>query len=124
MQPDRVLILVYNLDKGSLADVKDNLYSSSPSRAPPCHLCALISSPVGIKKGWKRFIADLGMPAEYLYREEFGREYTLPGFAAPGIFIRLGGSLILLVSGEEINHCESTDDLIDLVRQRVQKYLA
>lgn len=122
MRPDQVLIFVYNLDKGSLAPIKDHSHSAGPGRVPACTLCSLISSPVGMKKGWKRFIADLGIPADYLYREEFSREYDLPGFAAPGAFIRLGGSLILLVSAEEINKCESTDDLIDIVRKRIQKY--
>ena len=123
MQPDRELIFVYNLDKGSLSDVKDHLYSTVPNRPPPCNLCNLVSTPVGMKKAWKRFIADLGIPAEYLFREEFGREYTLPGFAAPGVFVRMGGSLILLVSSEEINRCDSINVFIDLVRQRIQKYL-
>jgi len=123
MRPDRVLIFVYNLDKGSLSSVNDKLYASGPSRAPACNLCALISSPVGMKKGWKRFIADLGIPAEYLYREEFSKEYGVPGFGAPGAFIRLGGSLILLASADEIKRCETTDDLIGLMRQRIQKYL-
>ena len=121
MRPDRVLIFVYNLDKGSLDGVKDHFYSTS-QRESACKLCAFISSPVGMKKGWKRFIADLGITAEYLYREEFTRDYSLPGFGAPGIFLQLGGSLITLVSADEINTCESTDDLIDLVRKRIQKY--
>jgi len=124
MQPDRKLVFVYNLDKGSLSDIKDKLYATVPSKAPACNLCSLIQSPVGMKKGWKRFVQDLAIPADYLFREEFQKEFGLPKFAAPGIFIQLGGSLILLVSAEEINRCESTDDLIEIVKQRVQKYSA
>lgn len=123
MQPDRVLIFVYNIDKGSLSDIKDHMYSAAPAKTTGCNLCALISSPVGMKKGWKRFIADLGIPAQYLFREEFTREYAFPRFTPPGIFIQLGGSLIIVAGAEEINRCESTDDLIELVRQRVQKYI-
>jgi len=123
MHPDKVLLFVYNLDKGSLSDIKDHQYSSAPAKAPACNLCALISSPVGMKKAWKRFISDLGIPAEYLYREEFGKQFALSQFAAPGVFIQLGGSLILLASGDEINRCATTDDLITLVQQRVQKYI-
>jgi len=122
MHPDKILIFVYNLDKGSLSDIKDHQYSSGPARPPPCYLCALIQSPVGMKKSWKRFISELGIPAEYLYQEEFGKQFALALFASPGIFIRLGGSLILLAGADEINGCRKTDDLISLVRQRVQKY--
>jgi len=124
MQPDHKLVFVYNLDKGSLSDIKDKIYATTPSKAPACILCSLIQSPVGMKKGWKRFIQDLGIQADYLFREEFQKEYGLPKFNAPGIFIQLGGSLILLVSAEEVNRCESTDALIDILRQRIQKYLA
>ena len=124
MQPDRVLIFVYNLDKGNLSDIKDHMYSASPAKAPACNLCALISSPVGMKKGWKRFIADLGIPARYLFREEFAKEFGFTKFVSPGAFIQMGGSLILIAGAEEINRCGSSDDLIDLVRQRVQKYLS
>ncbi len=124
MHPDKSLVFVYNLDKGNLSDIKDHMYSSGPSRAPPCNLCALIQSPVGMKKAWKRFISDLGIPAEYLYREEFGKQFALAQFAGPGVFIKLGGSSILLANAEEINGCRTTDDLIRLVGQRVQKYLS
>jgi len=123
MQPDRVLVFVYNLDKGSLSDIKDHMYSAAPVKSPACNLCSLISSPVGMKKGWKRFVADLGIPARYLFREEFAKEFGLPGFNPPAVFIQIGGSLISLAGVEEINRCESTDDLIELIKQRIHKYI-
>ncbi len=124
MQPDRVLIFVYNLDKGSLSDIKDHMYSAAPVKTPACNLCSLILSPVGMKKGWKRFISDLGIPSQYLFREEFSKEFGFSKFTAPGVFIQMGGSLILIAGAEDINNCKSTDDLIDLVKQRIQKYIS
>lgn len=124
MQPDRILIFVYNVDKGSLSDVKDHMYSGATAKIPSCNLCSLISSPVGMKKGWKRFIADLGIPVRYVFRDEFAKEFGLPKFNPPGVFIQMGGSLILVAGAEEINRCESTDDLIELVKQRIQKYIS
>ena len=124
MHPDKILIFVYNLDKGSLSDIKDHQYSSGPVRTPVCNLCALIQSPVGMKKAWKRFISDLKIPAEYLYREEFGKQFAFTQFAGPGVFIQLGGSMILLAGADEINRCTTTDELIRLVQQRVQKYIS
>ncbi|WML66629.1 MAG: hypothetical protein METHP_00071 [Methanoregula sp. SKADARSKE-2] len=122
MHPDTILLFVYNLDKGSLSDIWDRQYSQGHARTPPCNLCALIQSPVGMKKSWKRFISVLGIPAEYLYREEFGEQSAHAPFASPGIFLKLGGSSILLAGADEINGCRTTDDLISLVRQRVQRY--
>jgi len=122
MHPEKELVFVYNLDKGSLSDIKDHQYSSGPAKAAPCNLCALIQSPVGMKKSWKRFISDLGIPAEYLFREEFGKQFALANFAGPGAFIQLGGSLILLAGADEINRCTTTDELISLIQQRIQKY--
>ena len=123
MQPDQVLIFVYNLDKGNVSDIKDHMYSAAPAKTPACNLCSLILSPVGMKKGWKRFIAEIGIPAEYLFREEFSKGFGLAKFTAPGIFIQMGGSLILIAGSEDINRCESTDELIELVKQRIQKYI-
>ncbi|HXX54943.1 MAG TPA: hypothetical protein VEI81_02475 [Methanoregula sp.] len=122
MQPDQKLVFVYNLDKGSLSDIKDKLYATVPAKSPACKLCELIQTPVGMKKGWKRFIQELGIPADYLFREEFSKEFSLPKFSAPGIFLQLGSSLIPLISAEEINRCGTTDDLIEMVKQRVRKF--
>jgi hypothetical protein len=123
MLPDRFLLFVYNLDKGSVADIKDYLYSSQPAKTPQCNLCALISSPVGIKKGWKRFTSEIGIPVKYLFRDEFSHEFSLPKSPSPAVFIQIGGSTILLVNSDDLNYCKNTDELIDLVKKRIQKYL-
>jgi hypothetical protein len=124
MQPDRVLIFVYNLDKGNVSDIKDHMYSAAPAKTPACNLCSLISSPIGMKKAWKRFVADLGIPVQYLFREEFSKTFGLAKFNPPGAFIQMGGSLILIAGADEINQCGSTDELIELVNQKVRKYIS
>ena len=123
MLPERFLLFVYNLDKSRVTDIKDYLYSSQPSKTPQCNLCALISSPVGIKKGWKRFTSEIGIPVRYLFRDEFGHEFSLPKISSPAVFLQIGESTFLVVNSDELNRCKTTDELIDLIKQRISKYL-
>jgi len=71
MQSEMVLLFVYDIDRGNLSGMSDYRYGMTSSKTPRCHLFALISSPVGVKKAWKRFINDLGFPSRFLHRDEF-----------------------------------------------------
>ena len=62
MRSGRLLVFVFNCDRGNLSAIKDYSQKLTPDKAPDCHLLALISSPVGIKKGWKRYIQELRYP--------------------------------------------------------------
>jgi len=123
MQSGMVLLFVYNIERGNLSDMPDYHQTVSSVKTPRCNLFALIYSPVGMKKAWKRFISDLGFPCRYLYHDEFqqisGEQYP----PLPAVYIHSGKSFHELISAEEINRTGSVDTLIGLVTQRLKQYL-
>jgi hypothetical protein len=122
MQPGRMLVFVYNLDRGSLSAMTDYHISTTAVKISPCNLYALIFSPVGMKKGWKRFISDLGIAPRYLYRDEFAIETGAERHAFPAVFMQSGKSFEEIISPDDINRMQSTDSLIALVTQRLTHF--
>jgi hypothetical protein len=122
MQPGRMLVFVYNLDRGSLSAMTDYHISTTAAKISPCNLYALIFSPVGMKKGWKRFISDLGITPRYLYRDEFAIETGAVRHAFPAVFMQSGKSFEEIISPDDINRMQSTDSLIALVTQRLTHF--
>jgi len=124
MQSGMVLLFVYNIDRGNLSGISDYRHSMISAKTPRCSLFALISSPVGVKKTWKRFIGDLGFPSRSLHRDEFFQLCGTQKLSVPAVYIQSGKSFHELINADEINRLDSTDVLIGLVTQRLKQFLA
>jgi hypothetical protein len=124
MQSGMVLLFVYNIDKGNLSGMSDYHHSMTSAKTPQCNLFALISSPVGMKKAWKRFINDLGFPSRFFHRDEFFQLCGTQKLTVPAVYIQSGKSFHELINADEINRIDSTDVLIGLVTKRLKQYLA
>lgn len=119
MSYGKTLLFIYNADSGILPGLKE--YSSKAGIAHGrnfCNLTAITSTPIGMKKDWKRFVQDLNIPARFLNRNEFISEIGAGLITFPAILVQMGKDLLIVASSEEINRCTSLDDLISLVRQR------
>jgi len=124
MQSGMVLLFVYNIDRGNLSDMSDYCHSMTSAKTPRCNLFALISSPVGVKKAWKRFINDLDFPSKFLHRDEFFQLCGTQKLSVPAVYIQSGKSFHEIINTDEINRLDSTDILIGLVTQRLKQFLA
>jgi hypothetical protein len=124
MQSGMVLLFVYNIDRGNLSGMSDYQHSTTSAKTPRCNLFALISSPVGVKKTWKRFINDLGFSSRFLHRDEFFQLCGTQKLSVPAVYIQSGKSFHELINADEINRIDSTDVLIGLVTQRLKQFLA
>lgn len=120
--PDTTAILfVHNLDSGVLESLHD--YSSSrgaASKADDCPLSKITHSPVGVKKEWKRFLKELGIPTRSLDRDEFIHEFGNRPIPYPVVIYKHGPELSILISAEELNRCRELSDLIGLVEERLR----
>jgi len=119
MSYGKTLLFIYNADSGILPGLKE--YSSKAGISHGrnlCNLTAITSTPIGMKKDWKRFVRDLNIPARFLNRNEFISEIGAGLITFPAILVQMGKDLLIVASSEEINRCTSLDDLISLVRQR------
>ncbi|MGA2912443.1 MAG: hypothetical protein ABSE07_02895 [Methanoregula sp.] len=124
MQPNLVLLFVYGIERSSLSAVTDYHHSAGSAKTPRCNLYSLIITPVGMKKGWKRFLNDLTISSRFLFRDEFQQEFKIQDTLVPAVFIQTGKSIHQLITADEINRVSSTDQLADLVKQRFVKYFA
>ena len=119
MSYGKTLLFVYNADSGVLPGLKDYSIPSGTSHAKQfCSLTAITNTPIGMKKDWKRFVRDLGIPARFLNRNEFISEIGAGLISFPAILVQTGKDLLMLASSEEINRCQSLEDLISLVQSR------
>lgn len=118
MRSGRLLIFVYNCDRGNLSAIKDYSQKRTDGKAPECTLLGTISSPVGIKKGWKRFIQGLRIPTRFLYLDEYEEEFGELFTPLPAVFLHEQKTRSLFISADELSHVETVDDLILLVNQR------
>jgi len=124
MQSGMVLLFVYNIDRGNLSGMSDYHHSMTSAKIPRCNLFALISTPVGMKKAWKRFINNLGFPTRFLHRDEFFQLCGTQELSVPAIYLQSGKSFHELINADEINRIDSTDVLIGFVTKRLKQYLA
>jgi hypothetical protein len=120
MKDLKTILIIYNANNGKLQSLRDYFAgTASASGTDTCPLSAITTSPVGLKKEWKRFLKDLEIPSRILDRNEFSWEfgYVQPTF--PAVVVQDGTELTVLVSTEELSRCRDLDDLIQLMQQRL-----
>ena len=120
MRSGQNLIFVFNCDRGNLSAIKDYSQKLSDDKVPECNLLALISSPVGIKKGWKRYIQELGLPVRFLHHDEYEEEFGALLTPLPAAFLHSQKTRSLFISADELSRVRSVDDLIMLVNERIR----
>jgi hypothetical protein len=119
MRSGQILIFVFTCDRGNLSAIKDYSHKLSADKAPECNLLALISTPVGIKKGWKRYIQELRIPVRFLYHDEYEEEFGALLTPLPAVFLLIQKTRILFISADELGRVTTMDDLIALVNQKL-----
>jgi len=119
MRSGRILFFVFKCDRGNLSAIKDYSQTLSVDKPPECNLLALISSPVGIKKGWKRYVQELKIQARFLYHDEYEEEFGALLTPLPAVFLHYQKTRILFISADELSRVMSVDDLIGLVNQKL-----
>jgi hypothetical protein len=77
------LIFVYNGDSGLLNGVVHFLHKRISPDTYPCKLCGIIYDGTALNKDWLAFVKDLGLPAEFLHRDEFKEKYGEHAFTFP-----------------------------------------
>lgn len=115
------LIFVYNADSGLLSAVRDALHKTISPSTYPCRLCDLTFGAVRTKSAWKEFIDGLGLLVEFLHRDEFLQRYVLKDAKFPSAYIENGRGIRLFVLEDEINDTYTLEDLMEIVKRRVEE---
>lgn len=118
------LILVYNAESGFFNAFKDGLHKIVSPSTYQCNLCALTYGRINMKEEWKAFIEDLGVPSEFLHRDDFLKKleshpHDVVNVEFPAIFLNKDGKIGLLIAQNEINQCKTLKDLMDLITRNL-----
>lgn len=117
--PDPKLVFVYNADSGFFEALRDGVTKIVSPAAYPCRLCALTYGLATMKPRWRRFVDALGIPVEFLHRDEFEEKYPREDAEFPSAYIDMGGELELFISTEQMNSAKTLDELMEIVKKKL-----
>ena len=120
---DMKIIFVYNADSGLLNVVSDAVHKIVRPSTYPCRLCDVTYTLTGMRREWRQFIRSLDIPVEFLHRDQLSKAYGIDGVPLPAVFMERRGELMEWMSAVEINACRTLQELIERVRQRVDRSL-
>ncbi len=115
------LVFVYNADSGKLNALKDAIHKVVRPSTYPCSLCAVTYGNLGMKKEWKTYINELGVPVEFLHRDEFCTQYDCTDVTYPVAFLIENSKRTELISTEEMDATTTLDDMINLVNVKLKR---
>ncbi len=114
------LIFVYNADSGFVNTLLDIGHKIVSPQTYACNLCAITHSTFSMRDEWKNFVAGLGVPIEFLHRDELEKQYGMRDMGLPAVFRKKNGTLQAWITREEINRCRSLEDLERLIGAKLQ----
>jgi hypothetical protein len=112
----RVLLFVYNTDRGLFNLMAGYVRRILSPKACSCNLRSITYDNLGMKREWKDFLRGLEIDSEFLHRNEFKKRFGSVKCKFPAIFIREDAKLDPIIGAREINGCRSVQELITLVR--------
>ena len=111
------LIFVYNSDSNPISSLIDFGHKILSPETYDCSLCKLTYGPFTELEEWKKFRISLGVPVEFLHRDEFEKKYPLH-FDYPVILRQQAdGNIEITLSKKEIDALATLDDLIECVKK-------
>jgi hypothetical protein len=113
-----VIIFVYNADSGLFSKLRDYAHKIVAPETYECNLCKVTYGSTGMKAEWKEFIDRLDLEVQFYHRDEAPAKF--PGIRGPfpAAYLQKGDRLEPFISAEEINHCRSLGDLMQLIRRK------
>lgn len=121
---EAALVFVYNADSGPLNALLDAAHRIMSPSTYPCRLCALTYSYSGMREDWRAFVRQLGLPVEFLHRDELRAESGVKHVALPAVLIRRDRHLEELVGSAAINASRDLEELKGLVASRLPSLAA
>ncbi|MFQ5849451.1 MAG: hypothetical protein ACE5JU_02540 [Candidatus Binatia bacterium] len=109
---------MYNADSGIFNTLVDMAHKIISPQTYACNLCAITHSNFGMHKEWKEFVESLGVPLEFLHRDELKAKYHIDKVPLPAVFKKVGDTLELWINSEEINRFRTIADLKELITKR------
>ncbi len=107
LRPIEKLVFVYNADSGILSSVIDSARKLLSING--CPLCSLTHSLAGEKVEWKTCKESIGVPVEYLHRDELtAKTRAVIADRLPCVLAEAAGETIVLLDSEVIGRCKGS----------------
>ena len=79
------LVFVYNGDSGLINGVMHYLHKRISPDTYPCELCGMVYDGTALNKDWLAFVKSMGMPTEFLHRDEYRKQYGKSALDWPAV---------------------------------------
>jgi len=112
------LVFVYNADSGLFNTLADMAHKALSPQTYRCQLCALTHGHLGMRREWKAFLEELGLPCEFLHRDELATRYGLRDAPLPAVYRKDGTRLRLCLDDARIAACRDLAELKSALRAR------
>jgi hypothetical protein len=99
----------------------DLAHKTASPKTYPCKLCMVTYSGATINKLWKRYVANLGIPAIFMHRNEFAQAFPSQEITFPSILIEENKSLKILVSSDDFKNINNVSDLMNTLNNSLKK---
>lgn len=114
------LIFVYNADSGVFNGLADWAHKIFSPETYACNLCALTYSNLGMRREWQYFISQLGIPLEFLHRDELQKQYGITHMQLPAVLKQTGNHPPQIwLSAESVNAVKTLAELQTLISTRL-----
>ena len=115
------LIFVYNADSSIFAQVSDAFKKVVTPNKYECDLCMITYGAVSMKDEWKKFLSTISLEKEFLHKDEFKIKFPeLGSTELPAVFIFEDNIPKIFLSARDINEQKNIDELIQLMKNRLQ----
>jgi hypothetical protein len=98
-----------------LADIGHKLFSPDTYQ---CQLCTITHGLLREREQWRGFVETLGVPCEFLHRDQFRERFPACSAPLPAVFRLTRGGPELCASAAEIGACAGLADLMALIQRR------
>lgn len=104
------LVFVYNTDGNPVSSLIDLGHKILSPETYDCSLCKLTHGPFTEIDQWRQFRTSVGVPMEFLHRDEFEKKYQYR--VEYPVILRKNGNFEILMSKNEIDNIPDLDALI------------
>lgn len=114
------LVFVYNGDSGLANGIMHYLHKKISPDTYPCQLCGIIYEGISLKKEWVEFVKSLGVPCDFLHRDEYHQQYGKSSTQWPAVLLHEGPQLkAVVLSAKDFEDIPS----LDILKQRLVEFV-
>ncbi|QWX84198.1 GTPase [Cellulophaga sp. HaHaR_3_176] len=116
------LLFVYNANSGKINGLVDSMHKVFSPSTYECSLCDITFGVFSENKEWKKFRKSTTVEMDFLHKNEFHEAFSAldaKSYSLPVVLAQTKSGLQIFVSTETMNLLESSEDLIDVLKERL-----